>query len=112
MLLLTTTGRRSGHPRRTPVQYQALDGELFLVAAAGGAPRPPAWWHNVEAEPRVTVQLGADRRGAVAETLPAAERARAWPLLCAGNRYLSRVQTKAGRTLPVVRLRLDRPEQP
>jgi deazaflavin-dependent oxidoreductase (nitroreductase family) len=106
VLLVTTTGRRSGRPRRTPAHYESLNGELLLIAAAGGAPRAPAWWHNIEADARVTVQLGAARHSAVAETLSDAEREVVWPLLCARNRYLAGAQAKAGRQFPVVRLRL------
>lgn len=58
VLLLGTTGRHSGQARRTPVQYERIDGDIFIVAAAGGAPRPPAWWHNLEATAEVTVQIG------------------------------------------------------
>jgi deazaflavin-dependent oxidoreductase (nitroreductase family) len=105
VLLITTTGRRSGRPQRTPVQYQSLDGELFLVAAGGGAPQAPAWWRNIEADPRVTVQIGDERRSAEAETLSDAERHDVWPLLCAHNRHLAPAEAKAGRRFPVVRLR-------
>jgi hypothetical protein len=60
VLLLSTTGRRSGRERRTPVQYEQLDNELVVVAAGGGSPSPPAWWLNLEANPKVEIQLGAD----------------------------------------------------
>lgn len=104
VLLLTTTGRRSGERVRTPVQYEVVDGETLLVAAGGGSPRPPAWWRNVEADPHVSVQIGGDERPAFAATLPAAERAERWPRLCERNRHLEPLQRKAGRELPVVRV--------
>jgi deazaflavin-dependent oxidoreductase (nitroreductase family) len=104
VLLLTTRGRRTGAPRRTPVQYEQIDGEPILVAAAGGAPEPPAWWHNLVAEPAVTVQIGAAVRPARAATVGPEERAALWAQLCERNPQLDRVRRRAGRELPLVRL--------
>jgi deazaflavin-dependent oxidoreductase (nitroreductase family) len=104
VLLLTTRGRRSGVPRRTPVQYERIDGEPILVAAAGGAPEPPAWWRNLVAEPAVVVQIGAEARPARAATVGAEERGALWARLCERNPQLDRVQRRAGRELPLVRL--------
>ena len=104
VLLLTTVGRRSGTPRRTPVQYERIDGDLILVAAAHGAPEPPAWWRNLEADPAVTVQIGRDVLPMRAITVSADERQELWPRLCDRNRLLEGVERRAGRELPVVRL--------
>jgi deazaflavin-dependent oxidoreductase (nitroreductase family) len=104
VLLLTTAGRRTGRPRRTPVQYETIDGAVLIVAAAGGARQPPDWWRNIEADPRVGVQIGSRVRVAQATTLPRAERQRLWPLLCARNRHLEPLEATAHRELPVVRL--------
>jgi deazaflavin-dependent oxidoreductase (nitroreductase family) len=104
VLLLTTVGRRSGTPRTTPVQYERIDGDLFLVAAAAGAPDPPAWWRNLEADPAVTVQLGGSVHRAHALTVAAGERRELWARLCERNPQLERVQRRAGRELPVVRI--------
>jgi deazaflavin-dependent oxidoreductase (nitroreductase family) len=57
LLLLTTTGRRSGRPRRAVLEYRRLDGRIFLYSGYG----PHAdWWRNIEADPRVTIQVGRD----------------------------------------------------
>ena len=104
VLLLTTVGRRSGAPRRTPVQYERIDGDLILVAAAGGAPSAPAWWHNLQAEPAVMVQIGPKTRRARAVTVSTDERRTLWPRLCERNRHLERTQRRAGRELPLVRV--------
>ena len=102
VLLLTTTGRRSGRERRTPVQYEQLGSELVVVAAGAGSPSPPAWWLNLEADPKVEVQVGADRWDAYAETAGPRRRAELWPALIAANPSLESAQAKAGRQLPVV----------
>lgn len=110
MLLLTTVGRRTGAHRTTPVQYQRLDGKLVLVAAAGGATRPPAWWLNLESEPSVGVRVGANVASMRAHTAGREERRELWPRLIKGNRWLPKVERKAGRELPVVLL--EDPDQP
>jgi deazaflavin-dependent oxidoreductase (nitroreductase family) len=95
-------GRRSGSERRTPVQYEQLGDELVLVAAGGGSPNPPAWWLNLEADPEVEVQVGADRWDAHAQTADPRRRAKLWPALIAANPSLESAQAKAGWQLPVV----------
>jgi deazaflavin-dependent oxidoreductase (nitroreductase family) len=104
LLLLTTTGRVSSAPRRTPVQYERIDGQPIVVAAANGAPAPPAWWRNLRADPDVTVQIGDHCWRAKAVTVEGEERQELWPRLCALNRHLEPLQHKAGRELPLVRL--------
>jgi len=102
VLLLETVGRRTGRPRTTPVQYLA-DGAAFVVVAAnGGAPRPPAWWLNLCADPRARVQVGTDLLDVGARTAAGEERALLWLRLTAANRYLDGAAHKAGRELPVV----------
>jgi deazaflavin-dependent oxidoreductase (nitroreductase family) len=105
VLLLTTTGRRSGRPRRTPVQYERIDGEIVLVAAAGGAPEDPAWFRNLLAEPQVRVRIGRREGPAVASVAAEEQRSRLWPELCARNPALSRVARRAHRAIPLVILR-------
>ncbi|MFC9976013.1 nitroreductase/quinone reductase family protein [Spirillospora sp. NPDC127200] len=62
LLLLTTTGARSGRRRTTPVMYAADGGRLLVFGSNAGAPANPAWYHNLLAEPRVTVEVGEDGR--------------------------------------------------
>jgi F420H(2)-dependent quinone reductase len=106
VLLLTTIGRRSGRPRRTPVQYERVGGELVLAAAAGGAPAEPAWCRNVREDPDVHVRLGASEGPAVARVAGAEERERLWPELYERNPALEQAQRKAGREIPLVVLEL------
>jgi deazaflavin-dependent oxidoreductase (nitroreductase family) len=75
LVLLTTTGARSGQPRTTPVAY-SRDGErLVIIASAGGAPNHPDWYFNV-AHPIVTVELGSEEFQACATVAEGAERDR------------------------------------
>jgi len=102
VLLLTTTGRRSGLPRTTPVGFVRDGDALVLVAAGRGAPRPPAWFANLRADPSVSVQIGAERRALWARVAEGEERARLWEVLTRANRWLERTRRRAGRELPVV----------
>ena len=86
------------------MQYEQVDGDLILVAAAGGAPESPAWWRNLTADPAVKVQLGPQAKAMLAIPVGADERRDLWPRLCEGNRQLERVRRRAGRELPLVRL--------
>jgi deazaflavin-dependent oxidoreductase (nitroreductase family) len=74
VLLLTTTGARSGEQRTTPVVY-LKDGERLVVfASKAGAPENPAWFHNLRANPQVTVEVGSDSFQANATVLSGEER--------------------------------------
>jgi deazaflavin-dependent oxidoreductase (nitroreductase family) len=59
LLLLTTTGARSGLPRTTPMMFLSLDGHRVVVASNAGAEKHPDWYHNLVANPQVTVELGS-----------------------------------------------------
>lgn len=77
-LLLTTTGRRSGVRRRTALIYGTAGDAHVVVASRGGAPQHPAWYLNLEADPDVEVQVGADVRRARARVATGDERERLW----------------------------------
>ena len=104
ILLLTTVGRRSGALRTTPIHYERLNGKLVLVAANRGSPDPPAWWLNLQAEPRVGVQVWDEASSGRARTAGSDERRELWPRLVEGNRWLPKVQRRAGHELPLVLL--------
>jgi deazaflavin-dependent oxidoreductase (nitroreductase family) len=106
VLLLETTGRRTGLPRRTPLQFERIDGHVVVAAAANGAPTDPAWYRNLKAQPFARVRLGRDEGPAVARIADAEQRARLWPALCARNPALEKAQRRAGREIPVVVLQL------
>jgi deazaflavin-dependent oxidoreductase (nitroreductase family) len=105
VLLLTTTGRKTGRLRTWPLCYVVVDRDLVLVAAAGGDPRHPAWYLNLRAEPRVHIRQGNRLQTMLARTVEGSERARLWQHvvhqfpMCVGYQRTTR------REIPVVLLR-------
>lgn len=97
MLLLTTTGARSGRANTAPMMYRKDGDRLVVFASAAGAPRHPAWFHNLVAHPEVTVEVGADRFDATASVPSGDERLRLWRMF-----PFPEHQEKAGREIPVV----------
>ncbi|XRQ13801.1 nitroreductase/quinone reductase family protein [Actinomadura welshii] len=104
LLLLTTTGARSGRPHTTPLGY-LLDGDRVLViASAGGSPKHPDWFRNLLANPRVTVESGGFRYEADAVVLEGGERDAAFARAAEADPGWAEYETRSGRTLPVVAL--------
>jgi len=102
VLLLTTTGRKSGQPRTWPLGY-FRDGErTIIIASAGGEPTHPAWYLNLTANPRVTVQIGQETIPMAAATATGAERERLWTRLVADFPNFADYQKKTTRQIPVV----------
>jgi len=101
-LLLTTTGRKSGAALTLPLIY-GRDGErVVIVASRGGAPDHPAWYENLAAQPRVRVQVAADKFAATARTAKGEERARLWSLMAKIWPAYDEYQAKTTREIPVV----------
>ena len=101
-LLLTTRGRKSGLLRRTALIY-GRDGDSYVVVASqGGAPRHPAWYLNLDADPRVHVQVGPEEFDARARTATPEERARLWPGMARIWPAYEDYQRKTRREIPVV----------
>ncbi|MEU5550589.1 nitroreductase family deazaflavin-dependent oxidoreductase [Micromonospora sp. NPDC047793] len=103
-LLLTTRGRRSGALRRTALIYRRHGDAYVVVASQGGAPRHPAWYLNLLADPEPQVQVAAERFTARARTATAEEKARLWPDMVAVWPAYDDYQTKTDRDIPVVLL--------
>jgi deazaflavin-dependent oxidoreductase (nitroreductase family) len=102
LLLLTTTGAKSGRPHTAPMMFHP-DGERLLVFASyAGAPKHPAWYVNLVAEPRVTVEVGDESYPAQATTASDEERERLWPMLTELYPFLADHQAKVDRIIPVV----------
>jgi deazaflavin-dependent oxidoreductase (nitroreductase family) len=108
VLLLTTTGRRSGTAHTTPLGY-VEDGARFVVAAsAAGSAVDPDWYRNLVASPSVTVEVGADSRTVRATVARGAERDRLFERLTATLPGMAQYAAASGREVPVVVLN---PEQ-
>ena len=104
LLLLTTTGARSGEQRTTPLVY-TTDGErLVIIASKGGAPNNPAWYHNLTANPEATVELGTERFQVRAEVAQGDERDRLFEAQAAQMPNFAEYQRKTSRRIPVVTL--------
>jgi deazaflavin-dependent oxidoreductase (nitroreductase family) len=101
-LLLTTTGRRSGEPRELPLIYGRDGDDYLVVASKGGAPAHPAWYLNLEQDPEVEVQVGAERFKARARTATADERPRMWKTMTTEWPAYDDYQTKTDREIPIV----------
>lgn len=104
LLLLTTTGRKSGRAHTTPMVF-TRDGERLLVyASKAGAPTHPDWYLNLVADPHVVVEVGAERYEAVAAPLEGDERDREFAAQAARNGAFAEYQEKTTRVIPVVAL--------
>jgi deazaflavin-dependent oxidoreductase (nitroreductase family) len=109
VLLLTTTGRKSGKQRTTPLLY-VRDGEQYvIVASVGGAPKHPAWHLNLQNNPAATIQIGTRRIAVSAKTATPDERTRLWSLVTAMYPGYDAYQAKTSREIPVVVLTPSRP---
>ena len=104
VLLLHTTGARSGAERVNPVVARREGGDVFVFASKAGAPTNPDWFHNLVAHPSVTAELGTDTFAATAEVLEGAERDRVYAAQAAEFPNFAEYQTLTDRVIPVVRL--------
>jgi deazaflavin-dependent oxidoreductase (nitroreductase family) len=104
LLVLTTTGARSGQPHAVPLGF-ARDGDRpVIIASNNGAPKAPAWYHNLAANPEVTVEVGTDRYQAQAIVAEGAERERLVELLATQLPFFADHEQRAGRQIPIVAL--------
>jgi deazaflavin-dependent oxidoreductase (nitroreductase family) len=108
LLLLTTTGAKSGQPRLSPLAYFRIDGKLIIIGSFAGAPVNPAWVHNLRANPRAHVEVGLgsgiDAFEVTARELPPAEREELFSKLTAAAPGFAEYQAKTGRVIPLFEL--------
>lgn len=104
ILILYTTGRRSGSIRRNPLLYFEHDGERYLIGSKGGDDRHPEWYLNLVANPRVHLRVMAEVYEAEARTLDEAEKAALWPTLVERYPMFADYQRATTRSIPVVHL--------
>lgn len=101
-LLLTTKGRKTGHPTTTPLIYEAAGDAYVVVASQGGAPRHPGWYRNLSKDPSVQVQVKDEMFDARARTASGEERERLWRLAAQQWPAYDTYQTRTDREIPVV----------
>ena len=102
VLLLRTTGRRTGLQRETPVLYFPADGGIAIVASNGGADRHPCWYLNLRDHPEVEVQVGGEVEAMRARVTSDGERDRLWQSVIDGYPGYEEYQRRTERRIPVV----------
>jgi deazaflavin-dependent oxidoreductase (nitroreductase family) len=104
LVLLTTTGRRTGRDRTTPVMRLRLGGTTYIVASADAASSDPAWLRNLEADPHVHVEEDGVDYDATARVLRGSARAAAWSAILEQAPFFAEHQDRVDREIPVVEL--------
>ena len=108
LLLLTTTGAKSGESRTTPLVYTKDGDKVVVIASMGGAPKHPAWYLNLSANPGVTVELGTEKFEASASSAEGAERDRLYAKQAEMMPAFTEYEQKTTRRIPVVVLNRQR----
>jgi deazaflavin-dependent oxidoreductase (nitroreductase family) len=105
LLILTSTGARTGRSRTNPTVYLP-DGDRFIIfATSGGRPQNPAWYHNLKANPRARVEVGTETFEVTAEEITGPERDRLYRLQTAADPSFAEYERKTARKIPVMALR-------
>jgi deazaflavin-dependent oxidoreductase (nitroreductase family) len=102
LLLLHTTGARTGRSRVNPLAYRRDGDRLVVFGSKGGAPTHPDWYHNLQANPRATVEVGNEQFDVAARVATDAERDRIWPQQKEEVPAFADYETKTDRAIPVV----------
>ncbi|BBZ69020.1 nitroreductase family deazaflavin-dependent oxidoreductase [Mycobacterium paraseoulense] len=108
LLLLTTTGAKSGQPRVSPLAYCHIDGKLIIIGSFAGAPVSPAWVHNLRANPAARVEIGAPQGvqefAVTAHELPSDERDALFDKITVAAPGFAEYQSKTSRVIPLFEL--------
>ncbi|MDQ6636973.1 MAG: nitroreductase family deazaflavin-dependent oxidoreductase [Candidatus Dormibacteraeota bacterium] len=107
LLLLKTTGKKSGEPRTTPLMYIADGERMIVIGSAAGADNHPAWFHNLMAKGRALVEVGTEELPVRAELLTGDEHQRLWEKLIAARPGFAEYQQRTSRKIPLVALSRD-----
>jgi F420H(2)-dependent quinone reductase len=105
MLLLTTTGRKTGQPRTTPVAYLTDGDAMIIVGGAAGAAKHPDWWLNLQSRPEAQVQVGRRKMRVNATRALLEDQQRLWARYPAQHTLFDKMQKRMFREIPVVILR-------
>ena len=104
LLLLTTTGPKSGQQRVSPLAYFRVGGKLIIIGSFADAPQNPAWVHNLRANPAAHVELGTEAFDATARELPSNERDELFGEISAASPGFAEYQSKTSRVIPLFEL--------
>jgi deazaflavin-dependent oxidoreductase (nitroreductase family) len=104
LLLLHTTGAKSGKPRLSPLAYLTIDGKMLIVGSYAGAPKDPAWVHNLRATPQAHIEVGADAYDVTVRELPDDEREAAYPKVTEVAPVFADYQANTTRAIPLFEL--------
>ena len=102
ILLLDHVGAKSGTRRTSPIGYVPDGSNLLIVASKGGNPKHPAWFHNLCANPDVTIQVRSERKAVHARVASPEERTRLWPKVVAAYAGYAGYQRHTEREIPIV----------
>jgi deazaflavin-dependent oxidoreductase (nitroreductase family) len=104
LLLLHTTGAKTGRRRLSPLAYLTVDGKMLIVGSYAGAPKDPAWVHNLRANPRAYIEVGTDAYDVTVRELPADEREATYPKIIEQAPVFAEYQAKTDRVIPLFEL--------
>jgi F420H(2)-dependent quinone reductase len=104
VLLLTTTGRRSGKPRTAALTYFRDGADLVVIGSFGGSDLPPAWWLNLQSDPHASVVIGGTTLCVTARAATSEEHDRLWPLVTTTHPGYARYKGRTARLIPIVML--------
>jgi deazaflavin-dependent oxidoreductase (nitroreductase family) len=104
LLLLHSTGAKSGQPRLAPLAYLTIDGKIIIIGSKAGADTNPDWVHNLRANPRAHIEVGTDAYDVIARELPQEERDETYPKVVALAPGFGEYQAKTSRVIPLFEL--------
>jgi deazaflavin-dependent oxidoreductase (nitroreductase family) len=104
LLLLTTTGAKSGKSRVSPLAYFRVDGKLIIIGSFAGADFDPAWVHNLRANPGAHIEIGTEAYDVTTRELPPAERDELFEKVSAASPGFADYQAKTSRVIPLFEL--------
>jgi deazaflavin-dependent oxidoreductase (nitroreductase family) len=104
LLLLHTTGAKSGQPRLSPLAYLTIDGKMLIIGSYAGAPKDPAWVHNLRAKPQAHVEVGTESYDVTVRELPDDEREAAYPKVTEIAPVFADYQANTTRAIPLFEL--------
>lgn len=105
MVLVNTIGAKSGKVRTVPLISYSENGQLYITASAGGSPRNPTWYHNLKANPDVTIEIGDETRDVTITEVPLDQRGEIWSRLVALMPQFGEYEkTAEGRVIPLLKI--------